>query len=209
MGPPPRLFYYPISHYCVSAERMLAYKGIQPEIVMVPYHDKRELLAATGQDFVPALVDGERVVTWESIPDYLDGRQHAPTLSPAGQRGVARTLEHWGHQVLEERVWRAVVTEVPPVLTDDVERWVFEELQTRARGPWHVLVSRREEFVRDALDHLGRVEEMLQGRDWLLGDPSRADFGVYGAISPWVTVGHPIPEQFPHLRAWAARIRDL
>jgi len=35
------------------------------------------------------------------------------------------------------------------VLGNDQERWVFEEMQTRARGPWHVLESRRAEFRDD------------------------------------------------------------
>ena len=204
-----RLFYYPISHYCVSAERMMAFKGIQPELVLVSYHDKRELIAATGQDYVPALVAGDQIVTWEGIPDYLDRVKSEPALHPPGQRGLARTLENWGHQVVEEKVWRAVVTDVPPVLKDDVERWVFEEIQVRARGPWQVLASRKEEFARDALEYFGRVEEMLDGRDWLLGPPSRADFGVYGSISPWTTVGRSIPDQFPRLARWVERIRAL
>jgi len=106
-------------------------------------------------------------------------------------------------------VWRYVVTKVPRVLHDDVERWVFEEMQTRARGPWHVLEMRREEFRQDMNKHLGLVEAMLEGRDWILGEPSLADFGIYGSMSPLLTVGEAVPDAFPRLAAWAARIRAL
>ncbi|MGC2288887.1 MAG: glutathione S-transferase family protein [Thermoplasmata archaeon] len=205
----PTLYGYPISHYCVSAERMLAFKGISCNPVYVSYHDKRALIKATGQDYVPALTWNEKVVTWEGIPDFLESQQPEPTLFPRGTRGLVRTLENWGHQVLEERVWRYVVTRVPPLFKDEVERWTFEELQSRTRGPWSVLEQRREEFRADMEKHIQFVEEMLEGREWLLDVPSLADFGVFGALSPLLTVGDEIPEQFPHTHEWYQRIRTV
>ncbi|OGS48499.1 MAG: hypothetical protein A3K68_03320 [Euryarchaeota archaeon RBG_16_68_13] len=202
----PLLYSMPISHYCVAADRMLAFKGIPFDTEYVPYHDKRELLKATGTDYVPTLLWDEKVVMWYEIPDFLEGARPAPSLYPEGQKGLAVALEHWGHQVLEERVWRYAVTKVPPVLRDEHERWVFEEMQTRARGPWHVLEMRREEFRADMVKVLAMVEAMLDGRDWVLGPPSLADFGIYGSLSPLLTIGEPVPPEFPRLRDWARRI---
>src|SRR5438445_49194 len=142
-------------------------------------------------------------------PDVLEEARPKRTLYPWGQKGLAVTLEHWGHQVLEERVWRYVVTKVPPVLKSDEERWVFEEMQTRARGPWHVLEMRREEFRQDMKKHLAMVDSILDGRDWILGQPSLADFGIYGSMSPLLTVGESVPSEFPRLAAWVSRVRDL
>jgi len=201
-----QLYYLPISHYCVSAERMLAYKGVRPKRIYAAYHDRQELLQRTGQDYVPTLIWNGTAVTWTEIPGFLDRVRPDPRLLPPGQEGLARTLENWGHQVLEERVWRAVVTQAPKVLRSDAERWVFEEMQTRARGPWKVLEARRPEFVREMFEYFGFVEEMLKGREWLLDRPSLADFGVYGSLSPWLTVGEKIPTRFPRLRAWAGRV---
>lgn len=209
MASRPVLYSMPISHYCVSADRLLAFKGVRFDTTLVPYHDKRELIKATGQDYVPTLVWGGKPVFWYDIPDFLERERPTPTLHPDGQKGLAVALEHWGHQILEERVWRYVVTKVPPVLRDDHERWVFEEMQTRARGPWHVLEMRREEFRRDMDKHLRMVEAMLDGRDWILGEPSLADFGIYGSLSPLLTVGEKIPKQFPRLASWAKRIQAL
>ena len=209
MPPGPKLYGYPISHYCVSAERILAFKGIGYEPVYVPYHDKRELIRATGQDYVPALTWAGKVVTWDQIPDFLEERRPQPTLFPGGVRGLARTLENWGHQVLEERVWRYVVTRVPAVIRDETERWVFEEMQTRARGPWSVLEHRRDEFRLDMEKHLHLIEEILDGRDWLLEAPSLADFGVFGGLSPLLAVGDQIPSRFQRVRAWSDRILAL
>jgi len=205
----PKLFSMPISHWCVSADRMLAFKGVPTDTVYVPYHDKRELIDATGQDYVPTLLWDGKPVMWYDIPDFLERARPKPTLYPDGQKGLAVALEQWSHAVVEEKVWRYVVTKIPPVLRDDHERWVFEEMQTRARGPWHVSEMRREEFRRDMVKELARIEAMLAGREWVLGEPSLADFGIYGSLSPLLTAGESIPEGFPRTAAWATRIESL
>ncbi|MCI4363661.1 MAG: glutathione S-transferase C-terminal domain-containing protein [Thermoplasmata archaeon] len=205
----PRLYYQPISHYCVSAERMLAYKRIRYQLVHVPYHDRRNLIAATHQDYLPAWVEGRSVVRWDALADHFEKLAPRPTLYPARSRGLARALENWGHQVVEERVWRYVVTEVGAKLQGEPERWVFEELQSRARGPWELLRYRQAEFRREMLTYLALLEEMLAHRTWLLGEPSLADFGIYGSLSPLFFVGRKIPPSLRHLGSWCRRIAAL
>jgi len=209
MDPNPVLYSMPISHWCVSADRMLAFKGVPFDTEYVPYHDKTALIAATGQDYVPTLVWDGKPVLWYDIPDFLEAKRPEPTFYPWGQKGLAVALEQWSHAVTEEKVWRYAVTKIPPVLRSEEERWVFEEMQTRARGPWHVLEMRREEFRKDMMKELARIDAILDGREWILGKPSLADFGVYGSLSPLFTVGESIPEEFRNLAAWAKRIRAL
>src|SRR6266566_4887121 len=179
MATRPLLYSMPISHYCISADRVLAFKGVPFDTRYVPYHDKSELIKATGQDYVPTLVWEGKPVMWSDIPDFLEKAQPKPTLYPWGKKGLATTLEHWGHQVLEERVWR------------------------------YVLEMRRGEFREDMNKHLGMVEAMLDGQDWMLGEPSLADFGVYGSLSPLWTAGEKIPKEFPQLANWVSRIQKL
>ena len=209
MASRPTLYAMPISHWCVSADRILAFKGVDFETVYVPYHDKTDLIAATGQDYVPTLVWDGQPVMWYEIPDFLEAKRPTPTLYPWGQKGLAVELEQWAHAVVEEKMWRYVVTKIPPVLRSEQERWVFEEMQTRARGPWHVLEMRREEFRQDMMKEFGRMDAMLDGREWILEKPSLADFGVFGSVSPLFIVGEGIPKEFPGLAAWAKRIQGL
>ena len=68
---------------------------------------------------------------------------------------------------------------------------------------------RRDEFRQDMNKHLGMIDSMLDGRNWILGEPSLADFGIYGSMSPLLTVGERVPREFPRLAAWVSRIRDL
>lgn len=200
------LYFLPSSHYCVSVERMLAYKGVRPKMIYAPYNDRQELLRRTGQDYVPTLIWNGKIITWQEIPKFLDRVRPDPPLLPLGQEGLARALEDWGHQVLEEKVWRAVVTQIPDLFKTAEERWVFEEMQTRARGPWHVQKARRAEFVRDLTGYFDLVDGMVRKKDWILGSPSLADFGIYGGLSPWLRVGERIPARYRALRSWIARV---
>ena len=209
MAPKVRLYSLPISHYCVSADRMLAYKGVRFETRYAPYHDRQELLRVSGQDYVPALAWGRTIVPWKEIPEFLDRVVPEPPILPPGAAGLARTLENWGHQVLEEKAWQASVTKLLPRLRDARERWVFEEMQTRARGPWHVLEARRPEFARQLAPYLGLIDEMLEGREWILDRPTVADFGIYGGLSPWLAAGEAIPKELSNLGRWVRRIRAL
>ncbi|MFQ5986584.1 MAG: glutathione S-transferase family protein, partial [Thermoplasmata archaeon] len=207
--PSVQLYAMPISHWCVSADRMLVFKGVPFQTLYVAYHDKEDLIAATGQDYVPTLIWDGKAVMWYDIPEFLEKEIPEPTLFPDDWRGVAIALERWGHAVVEEAVWRSVVTKVPPVLRDDHERWVFEEMQVKARGPWHILEARREEFREGMMEELARVEAMLVGKEWVLGPPSLADFGLYGSVSPLLAIGEDPPSELPNLRGWVERIRGL
>jgi glutathione S-transferase len=203
------LFGYGFSHYCVAADRMFRFKRIPFEAVRVPYHDRTELIARTHQDYVPAVLIDGRVTTWKEIPGLIETLQPNPSFYPPGQRAVATTLAQWGHLVLEERVWRLAVTEVASKISNPPERWVFEEMQTRARGPWNVLIGRREEFRADLLEYFGMVEELLQDKPWVLGAPSMADFAIYGALSPFWWVGERTPAEFSRVEEWRTRISEL
>ena len=49
----PKLYSEPFSHYCVSADRMLGFKGIAYQTIPVMYHDKRDLIAGWTSSFIP------------------------------------------------------------------------------------------------------------------------------------------------------------
>ena len=102
-----------------------------------------------------------------------------------------------------------MVTQVPAHLDNDEERWVFEEMQSKARGPWHVLESRRPEFEAEALEYLAMVDGLVGEQNWVLGTPSLADFGLYGGLSPWLTTGNRIPAELRSLIAWARRVEAI
>lgn len=204
---PVDLYHLACSHYCEKARRILEYKKIPFRLVNVPYHDHEEVLRLSGQDYVPLLhtADGANVL-WSAIPDWAEALVPTPTLYPAG-RAIARMLDHWAHNVIEESVWQLVVPRMPATFADSQERWIFEELQMRKRGPLEYVAMRRDDILAALCTQLALPEEALGGSAWLQGDaPSLADFALYSCLRPLEMAGEEIPPQFPRLREWYARV---
>jgi glutathione S-transferase len=86
---------------------------------------------------------------------------------------------------------------------------VFEEMQTRARGPWHVLEARKAEFERDMVKHLEIVDKLVRKDGWALGAPGLADFALFGGLSPLLTVGRRPPGRLRALNAWIREVQAL
>jgi glutathione S-transferase len=195
------------SHHCVKARKLLDHKGIAHERREVGYHDKRELLQASGQDYVPWLQWGAQGVPWHELVDFVEAKVPQPSAYPPGLEGQARILEQWSHDILEERVWRYVVPDFSATFRDDLERWVFEEIQFWKRGPMEALKAKQPAAFEDMRKHLAFLERSLDGRDFLLADvPSVGDFAAYGAILPLYHVGKELPREFSKVRAWYARV---
>lgn len=209
-GPGVVLFEETYSHHCVKVRKLLDFKGIAYERREVGYHDKRELLEASGQDYVPWLQWDGHGVPWHEIVDFLEQQVPRPSAFPPGLKGQARIVEQWAHDILEERVWRYVVPDFSSTFKNDLERWVFEEIQFWKRGPMEALRAKQPEALEDMKKHFRRVEDALEQHDFLLGDaPSLADFAVYGAVYPLHHVGKEIPREFPRMRAWHGRVGKI
>ena len=203
-------FQYPFSHWCVKAQKIMDYKGIRYRAVTVGYHDKRELIKATGQDYVPALVNGNEIITYAQIPDYLETMVPTPTIYPNNTRAVSKAIENWAHYHLEEMVWRYVVSDFPKTFKDDLERWVFVEIQELKRGPLELMAQRRTSFKADMDAHLQIVEDMLSEHRYLLDEkPSLADFAVFGAVNPLSYSGNEFPEESVKLKVWFKAIEKM
>jgi glutathione S-transferase len=229
-----RLYEMPFSHHCVKIRLALNYKGVPFERVNVKYHDKRDLIAASGQDVVPFILDdadsrgssapsspaaagsgGKDKITYygkTDMMDWLDAKWPVPRLYPEGLRGQAKLIENWAHEVLEEAVFKTVIPDLAKKFRakDDVEGYVFEWLKEMQRGPWEEIVWKAANTYPEKVKPLyGWLEESLKGHDYILGEPSAADFAAYGAIFPLYFVGKEMPKEYPRLREWKDRLSKL
>ena len=203
-------FEEPWSHWCVKVRKIMDYKKIRYKVNLVSAHDKRELLMATGQDYVPALVDGKQIITYAEIPDFLEIMAPEPSIYPNRTKGEAKAIENWAHYRLEDVVWQYTVPDFPKTFKDDVERWVFVELQETKRGPLKLLEAKRPELKTQMERHLQILEEMLTEHRFLLDEkPSLADFAVFGAISPLPYSGNKLPDKLTKLTSWHDTINRL
>lgn len=211
---PAKLYYLGPSHYCEKARKILGFKRIPFELVTVPYGDHQAVIKASGQDYVPYVeVPGEKGVLWPDVADWAERKTSEPSLYPGSDprttRARCRVLESWAHNVVEEMVWRYVVSDVPRVLRGQ-ERWIFVEMQERKRGPLEIMAHRKPEFLAGVKEACGLAQDLLDGNDFLLGnEPSLADFAVYGGLHPLKFTGNEIPKEFAALRAWHGRVDAL
>ena len=206
MAPYPlRVYRVPFSTNVERVALALAHKGIEVEYVDVPNDDRREVVRVSGQELVPVLVDGDRVVADSTaILEHLEERFPERPLYPADSaRGAElRLFVDWFN-----RVWKG-----PPNLI------VAEEARSEPDR------ARIAELETEIAGSLPRFEELLTGRDFLFGDElSAADVAVFPFLKYALVWEEGDPDRFhevlrdtlrldgrfPRLDAWIRRIDAL
>lgn len=157
---------YRISH-STNVERValaLAHKKLAAESIVVPDDDRARVRRVSGQDLVPVLVDGDRVVVDSmTIVRYLEDQYpDAPRLYPAdpARRAECDLFIEW---------FNGVYKHAPNAIEAELERPEGER-DMRLVG---ALGARLQA-------HLGLFERLLSGRDYLLADKlSAADLAAF------------------------------
>jgi glutathione S-transferase len=156
---------------------------------------KPEFLKLNPNGKVPVLVDGGTVI-WESraINAYLATRYPEKGLYPddAGKRAV---IDQWSY-------WQAIH------LGPAMQRIAFERVQKEAfgRGPSDEAVVAAE--MKNAGQFLAVFETGLaDGRDWIAGDLSLADFALATTFMHRVAAGISLAGQ-PKVDAWIRRMEQ-
>ena len=208
--PPLRLYRIPFSTNVERVALALAYKqlenrGVEVEWVDIDPEDRSEVVRVSGQELVPVLVEGERVLSDSPvILEYLEERFPERPLYPAdpARRAELRTFVDWFN-----RVWKR-----PPNLL------VAEELKAEPDP------DRIAELAQQIADALPLFEDLLAGRDYLFGDElSAADVIAFPFLKYAVLWEDGDEERFhevlretqrldgryPRLEAWIHRIDAL
>lgn len=203
--PPLTLYRVPFSTNVERVALAAAHKGLELEYVDVPYDDRTEVVRVSGQELVPVLVDGDRVLADSPvILDHLEARFPDPPLYPAdpARRAEVRVFVDWFN-----RVWKR-----PPNLIALEETKPHPDRQKIA------------ELTQRIADALPLFEDLLDGRDFLFGDAlGMADVVAFPFLK-YATVWEegdehrfheilrdamPLDGRFPRLEAWIARVDAL
>ncbi len=194
--------------YSTNVERValaLAHKGIGVESVQLDPDDRSEVVRVSGQELVPVLVDGERVLSDSPvILAHLEERFPEPPLYPAdpARRAEVQLFLDWFNQLWKRPPNLIFVEEQKP----EPDRARIAELEARIAGSLPVF------------------ESLLTGRDYLFGDDlSVADVTAFPFLK-YATVWdegdehrfHEIVRdamrldgRFPRLEAWIHRMNKL
>lgn len=211
-----RLHQFPYSPFAAKVRKCLELKGLEFEVVDVPYLDRRALVALTGGTLqIPVLEDGARVMDESArITAYLDER-YPPSLR---EDPLAPVIEGWADNVLEDVAFRLAT----PGLCDR-----FAELEGgRADAPAFFRLVKERKFGPGCVEawraseraYAARVAELVRpigravaARPFVLGArPSLADAAVYGQLF-MLEVARPgwVERELPSLAGWYRRVATL
>jgi glutathione S-transferase len=208
-----KLYQFLGSPFCAKARKLLAFKGVEFEVVEVDYLERKELLVASGQITVPAVTldNGETIVDSARIATRLEELYPEPTIFPSGWRGMQLALADYIDNHLEESVY-------PVALADEL---AYYSKQGPDRGAlWRFIRERKfgRGFVdRTIADHkanwerfrraLAPFEEQLGNAPFLTGRIGLADFALYGQLYYLAFTGElKIPADMKNLRAFFGRV---
>ena len=182
-----KLYQFLGSPYCAKVRKLLAFKGVEFEVVEVDYLERKELLLASGQMMVPAVTldNGETIADSARIALRLEELYPEPTIFPSGWRGMHVVLADYIDNQLEDVLYRVA-------LADEL---AFYSSQGADRGAlWRLIRERKygAGFVdRVIADHaanwdharaaLAPFEEQLASTPFLTGRIGLADFALYGS----------------------------
>lgn len=196
--------------YSTNVERValaLAHKSIAVEWVDVDPDDRSAVVAVSGQDLVPVMETdhGEVVADSMRIVSWLEKRRPDPPLWPASlaRRAEVDVFIEWFN-----KVWKLPPNAMAAELAGpEPDQQRLHDLSDELRGWLHLF------------------EEMLDGRDWLMGEAVGAadicafpflKYGVLELRSDDADAFHrvlsehlPISGAFPEIEAWVHRVDAL
>ncbi len=185
------LHHYPSSPFAEKARLMLGYKGFAWKSVVMPMiSPKPDLVALTGgYRRAPVLQIGADIYCDTAlVADVLEHAQHLPTLYPEPGKGMARILAQWADTTL---FWTSMAYNLQPKgmaqLFDHAPPDAAKAFALDRRAMSAGLPRQRPQDAAGAYrSYLRRLSDMLDGRDFILGDmPCIADFAIYHPL--WFT----------------------
>jgi glutathione S-transferase len=187
-----KLYSGPLSMFGAKAEIAAHEKGIDFELVMVPfematlYQPKHpEVLRINPKRQVPVLIDdGVEIFDSTQIFEYFETIRAEPALWPAEPkaRACARLLEHKSDEVYFPPIVRLMGLQNTP---DD-------PVALEARAAAHTFCD--------------EMERTIGTQDWVAGSYSYADIAFYMAQLFGARMGAPMDERHPRLQAWRDRM---
>jgi glutathione S-transferase len=208
-----KLYQFLGSPFCAKVRKLLAFKGVEFEVVEVDYLERKELLLASGQLTVPAVTldGGETIVDSARIATRLEELYPEPTIFPSGWRGMHVVLADYIDNRLEDSIF-------PLALADEL---AYYSKQGPDRGAlWRFIRERK--FGKGFVDRtiadqaanwerfrvaLAPFEEQLAKSPFLTGRIGLADFALYGQLFYLAFTGElKIPAEMKNLRAFFGRV---
>ena len=208
-----KLYQFLGSPFCAKARKLLAFKGVEFEVVEVDYLERKELLTASGQIMVPAVTldNGEMIVDSARIAMRLEELYPEPTIFPPGWRGIHLVLADFIDNHLEERVYAVALADELAYYSkqgpDRAALWRLIRERKYGAGFVDRAIADHSANWKQARDALAPFEERLANVPFLTGRIGLADFALYGQLFYLAFTGElKIPADMKNLRAFFGRV---
>ena len=210
-----KLYQFLGSPFCAKVRKLLAFKGVEFEVVEVDYLERKELLLASGQITVPAVTldngGGETIVDSARIAMRLEELYPEPTIFPAGWRGMHLALADYIDNRLEDSIYPlALADELAYYSREGPDRgalWRFIRERKYGKGFVDRTIADQSANWARARAALAPFEEQLGNAPFLTGRIGLADFALYGQLFYLAFTGElKIPAEMKNLRAFFGRV---
>jgi len=191
-----KLYDYPQCPFCRKVRIVLAEKGIKYERILVDLRKKEQkkedFLKLNPYGKVPVLVDND-VLIYESsiINEYLDEKYPNPPLMPSNfaARAKVRILVDFCESHFYPP-WYNIYREI----TFKTEHERNDDLIEKSKN--------------EIKEHLYRLEQELEGKDYLAGSYSLADVTFTPKVAPFDSLGIQVDSELKNVRSWVEKIKS-
>lgn len=202
------------SPFCWRAKLALAHKKLSFETEPVKFTEKHKV-AFSGQEQVPVLVDGDKVVTdsWD-IACYLEDQYpDRPSLfENDANRKLCRIFNHWFDELLTMTLFPLVVPDTfDAIAPEDVAYFKESRAKWLGKTREELLAERSEDDFVAWRARLQAIREQLEAASFLGGErPLFVDhiaFSIFmwaRAVSPW-----PLISKGDAVYDWREKMFDL
>jgi glutathione S-transferase len=211
------LHHYPTSPFAEKARLLLGFKGLSWRSVNIPpMMPKPDLTALTGgYRKTPVLQIGADIYCDTAlIARRLEQEKASPALFPEGREMIATSFAAWADSVVFQHAVSLVFqpesvavrfAKLPP---EAIKAFISDRAGLFSGGTATRLPAEQAKHQWPVI--MARLEQQLQREegDFLLGDPSIADFAMAHPL--WFLKGTPVTsplvDAYPAISAWLARV---
>ena len=200
------------SPYCWRIRMALAHKGLEVETIPWRFTDKAAI-AASGQDKVPVLQDGEAIVhdSWE-IARYLDEKYPAqPLFEGAQAKSLAYVFKFWVETALYQPIVRAIILDLFATIHEKDKAYYRESREKRFGRTLEEVGADPKGAIQAFRTALLPVRQQLVQQPFVCGaKPAFADYVLFGVFQ-WSRAVSPqrLLEPDDPVFAWRERMLDL
>jgi glutathione S-transferase len=172
----------------------IAHKGIDVAYRAVRFADVATIRGLSGQDKVPILVDGDRVIhdSW-NIATYLESRfpEHPSLFGGNTGLGLTRAINIWSDVVLSSAIRRLIAADFIYCLAPEDRDYYRRSREAQFGCSLEAYCADRERWQGEFAATIAPLEQTLSEQPFIAGaDPAYADYVLFSAFQ-YARLGSP------------------